>query len=274
MYKIVAIDLDGTLFDDVKNISQENRDVIKKCHELGIKIVIATGRPTKGVMPVLNDLGLTTKDDYVILYNGAKIINVGTNEVISSTTIPGSIVKKLFNESQRLGVHFHAFRKNEELITPKHNPYTDIESRINHVEDHLFDFTKIDDNEEFIKAMMVDSFENINDIIPKVDEYYKTNYSVNRSSKIFLEFLNKKSDKGKALVILANYLNVSISETMAIGDAGNDLPMIKASGCGVVMQNAFDEIKAYADFITKSNLESGVAYAINKLIIEKMDRSN
>ena len=269
MIKLVAIDLDGTLFDDVKNISNDNRIAISSCHKLGIKVVIATGRPIKGVLPVLNDLNLTTNDDYVIIYNGAKILNVGTGEVISSSTINGKTVKDIYSESIRLGVNIHAFRKNEELITPKHNPYTDVESRINKVEDHIFDFNQINDNDEFIKCMMVDSKENIDRIMPLIDKRFYDNYSVNRSSKIFLEFLNKNSDKGKALIELSKYLNLDISETMAIGDAGNDLPMVKAAGIGVVMENAFDYMKEHADFITKSNLESGVAFAINKFILDK-----
>lgn len=269
MIKLVTIDLDGTLFDNVKKISLENKIAIKKCHDLGVKIVIATGRPSKGVRPTLEELGLTTENDYAIIYNGAKIINVGKNELISSTTIKGSTVKELYEESKRLNIDIHAFRKNEELITPKHNPYTNIEATINHVEDKLFDFNKINDNNEFIKCMFVGSEENITKIIPLVDKKFPENYSMNRSSKIFLEFLNKKSDKGKALIELARYLNIDLSETMAIGDAGNDLPMIQAAGTGVVMENAFDDIKAHAQFITKSNLESGVAHALNKFILEK-----
>ena len=268
MIKLVAIDLDGTLFDNVKNISIENKEAIKKCHDLGVKIVIATGRPYNGVMPVLKELGLTSINDYVIIYNGAKIYNVGKNELISSTTISGKSVKEIYQESLRLGVYIHAFRKNDELITTMHNPYTNVESTINHVEDHLFDFNQINDNDEFIKAMMVDSEENINRIMPLVDNYFKENFSVLRSSKIFLEFLNKNSDKGKGLVELSKYLNIDIKDTMAIGDAGNDLPMIKSAGIGVVMENAFPEIKAHATFITKSNLDSGVAYALKKYILE------
>ena len=269
MIKMITIDLDGTLFDNEKNISKLNKEAIKKCHDLGIKIVIATGRPKNGVMPVLEELGLTTDNDYVIIYNGAKIMNVGKDELISSTVIYGKDVKDLYKESLKLNVNIHAFRQNEELITPKHNPYTDVEARINHIPDILFDFNNINDSDVFIKAMMVDSYENINRIMPLVDKYFYDNFSVNRSSKIFLEFLNQKSDKGKALIELANYLNIDIKDTMAIGDAGNDLSMIKASGVGVLMENAFPEIKEYADFITKSNLDSGVAYAIEKLIFEQ-----
>lgn len=262
MIKLIAIDLDGTLFDSKKNISKENKEAIKLAKEKGIKIVIATGRPVNGVLPILEELGLNDNADYVIIYNGAKVYNVGTKEIIFSSTINGKTVKALYNESLRLGVNFHAFRKNEELITPKHNPYTDVESKINNIPDNLYDFNKINDNDEFLKAMMVDSDENITKTIENINPVFSTEYSMVRSSKIFLEFLNKSTHKGHALKALANYLNISLEETMAIGDAGNDLPMIINAGIGVAMENAFPEVKAHADKITLDNEHSGVAYAI------------
>ena len=269
MIKIVTIDLDGTLFDNVKNISKENIDAIKKCHELGVKIVIATGRPISGVLPVLNRLDLTTDKDYVIIYNGSKILNVGTKELIFSSTINGKTVKELYNESLRLGVNFHTFRKNEELITPKHNPYTDVEKTINRIEDILTDINTIDDKDEFLKAMLVDNEDNLNRCEKEINPIFYNDYSMVRSAKIFLEFLNKDCDKGKALEALAHYLNIDMKDTMAIGDAGNDISMIKRAGIGVAMKNSFKEVIDIADFVTLSNEESGVAYALNKFIIEK-----
>ena len=268
MIKIVTIDLDGTLFDKDKVISYQNKLAIAKCHDLGVKIVIATGRPISGVMPVLEELGLTTSSDYAIIYNGSKIINVGTNEIISASVIKGDVVKELYAESKRLGLDIHAFRKNEELITPKHNPYTDVESKINHIEDQIYDFNKINDTDEFIKCMIVDSEENINMAMKEVNEKYSREYTMVRSSKIFLEFLHRGIEKGSALKSLASYLNVKMDETMAIGDAGNDMTMIQAAGIGVAMNNAFPEVKEIADYITENdNNNSGVAEALNKFVI-------
>ncbi len=269
MIKIVTIDLDGTLFDNVKNISKQNIEAIHKCHELGVKIVIATGRPISGVRPVLERLDLTTDKDYIIIYNGSKILNVGTGELIFSSTLSGKDVRDLYQESIRLGVNFHAFRKNEELITPKHNPYTDVEKTINRIEDIITDINSISDDEEFLKAMLVDSTENLDRCERDINKIYPTKFSMVRSAKIFLEFLNKDADKGKALEALAKYLNVDMSDTMAIGDAGNDISMIKRAGVGVAMKNAFKEVLDICDFVTLSNEESGVAYALNKFIIEK-----
>ena len=269
MIKLVTIDLDGTLFDNLKNVSEENKIAISKCKSLGVKIVIATGRPISGVKPLLDLLGLNTKDDYVILYNGAKIINCNTYEEIYSSNISGKDVKKLYMESKKLNVFFHAFRSNGELITPLSNQYTDVEANINHIKDNYHDIVSLKDDELFLKAMMVGSDFDVSRIINEIDNKYKDKYSMLRSSKIFLEFLDKHTSKGEALKSLAKYLNIDLKDTMAIGDAGNDIPMIKAAGVGVAMENSFPEVKKIADFITLSNLESGVAYALNKFIIEK-----
>lgn len=266
MIKLCTIDLDGTLFDKAKNISDENKLAIKRANELGCKIVIASGRPIHGIVNVLSDLNLFGKDDYVICYNGAKVFNTLTGDYVFTSTISGKEVKELYREARRLGVYFHAFRENEELITFAHNPYTDIESRINHIDAHLFDFEQLNDDDKFLKCMMVDSEENINRIMKEINPKYYDEYSVVRSSKIFFEFLNKSTNKGSALKSLALHLNIDIKDTMAIGDAGNDLDMIKIAGVGVAMANAFDEVKKVANFITTSNEESGVAHAINTFV--------
>lgn len=271
MIKIITIDLDGTLFDYNKKISEENKKALMKAKELGVKIVITTGRPLSGVMPTLKELNLTSDNDYVIIYNGAKVFNVGTGETIFNSSITGKTVKELYYESKRLCVHYHAFRINEELITVDHNPYTDVEATINHTKDYIYDFEKIEDDELFIKAMHVDSKDNVTRVMRDVNPKFYTEFSMVRSSEIFLEFLNKNTDKGKALIALANHLNIPLKNTMAIGDAGNDLPMIVTAGVGVAMENAYPEVKGKADFITLDNEHSGVAYAINKFILNQKD---
>lgn len=267
MIKLITIDLDGTLFDKEKNISKENIEAIKKARKKGAHVVIATGRPTNGIKGVLKTLDLIDQDEYLICYNGAKIINIKTNEVIFSTHVTGADTKKLYQESLRHNVHIHAFRDNEELITTVQNPYTDVEVRINKIEAHEFDFNQIKDDDNFIKVMLVDELEKLNSVEKEIDPYFPNNYSMVRSAKIFLEFLNKSSDKGHALVELARHLGISMEETMAIGDAGNDLHMIEVAKIGVAMSNSFNDVLEAADYVTLSNEESGVAHAINKFVL-------
>lgn len=266
MIKLCTIDLDGTLFDSKKRISKENKEAIQQAKRNGCRIVIATGRPYAGVRPVLEELDLISEDDYVICYNGAKVFNTKTLDIIFASTITAIDVKKLYLESKRLGTYFHAFKKNEELFTDQHNPYTDVEVRINKIEDHIIDFMQFEDSIEFLKCMMVGKDEDITEAMDHLQPIYKTTYSVVRSSPIFLEFLNRSTNKGSALEALASYLGISKSETMAIGDAGNDLAMIQCAAIGVAMENSFPEIKKVANFITTSNENSGVAKALNRFV--------
>lgn len=267
MIKICTIDLDGTLFDGKKNISEANQLAIAEAQKKDCKIVIASGRPIHGIVPVLSTLNLFKHDDYVICYNGAKVFNTLSGESVYDSTISGKTIKALYRESKRLNVFIHAFRKNEELITPQHNPYTEIETSINHIEAKIVDFETIADEEAFLKCMMVDSEENINRIMTELDPIFEKELSVVRSSKVFLEFLNKTTNKGTALKELASFLNIPLNETMAIGDAGNDLEMIHVAGVGVAMENAFPEVKKAANYITTSNEQDGVANAIQKFIL-------
>lgn len=267
MIKLVTIDLDGTLFDNQKRISEANKNAIKKAKELGVRVVIATGRPFNGVLPVLKELDLLDETDYCIIYNGAKVFNVKTKELIFSSSITGSDVKALYNEALRLNTYLQAFSIDETLITKEHNPYTDVEASINHIKDELYDFTTIKDEDLFIKFMMVNNEEELNRVIKEVSPEFKKNYSMVRSSPIFLEFLNKNTNKGNALIALANHLNIPLEDTMAIGDQDNDVSMIKASGFGVCMANGAAEARCAADFITLDNESSGVAYAFEKFIL-------
>jgi len=267
MIKLVTIDLDGTLFDNQKKISEKNKIAIKKAKELGCNVVIATGRPLNGVLPVLKELDLLDDTDYCIIYNGAKIFNVKTKELVFSSSITGSDVKDLYYEALRLNTYLQAFCIDETLITKEHNPYTDVEASLNHIKDELYDFDTICDDDLFLKFMMVNDEETLNRVIKEINPIFKEKYSMVRSSPIFLEFLNKNTNKGNALVALANYLNIPIEDTMAIGDQDNDISMIKAAGFGVCMANGVDEVKCAADFITLDNESSGVAYAFEKFIL-------
>lgn len=270
MIKLVLSDLDGTLFDNLKNISNLNKEAINKLTNLGIHFVLATGRPIEGVRPINKELNLDSS--LTICYNGSLIIDNKTEKVLYKSTISGKVVKELYKESLRLNTYFHFFNEEGKLFTTKENEYTEVEERINHIKAKVIDIKDIKDNDKFLKAMLVGSDEVITNAYNEVKMLDGINKV--RSSKIFLEFLNINSSKGDALNFIKNYYNLKESETLAIGDANNDISMLKNAYIGVAMKNSFDEVFKYASFITKSNLESGVAYAINELILNKIEGKN
>ena len=266
MIKLITIDLDGTLLDKDKNISEKNLEAIRKCTEKGIYVVIATGRPYLGTKSLIKKLGLV--NSFIILYNGGKVIDIKNNETIFTDTINGSDIKDIYQLSLKHNLYYHAFKANEELITPKFNPYTALEVRINHISFKNQLIKDVDDDEKFLKGMIVGDEKDLDVLETKIPSSFKDKYSIVRSAKVFVEFLNKSVDKGNALNFLKKYLNLKDDETMAIGDAGNDLGMIKCAHIGVAMKNSMKKVLDDANYITENdNNNSGVAEAINKFAL-------
>lgn len=269
MYKLIAIDMDGTLLRVDKTISTITQKAIQKARAKGVKVVLASGRPIEGLVRYLDELDISSHDDYVMSFNGSIVQNVKTKEVISKKILKGSDLAYLYELSKSLGANIHAF-SNEGCITPKMNKYSDLEGEINGIPVLKIDYATISSEEDIIKVMMVDEPEILAEVIAKMPAEVYEKYTVVQSAPYFLEFLNKESSKGTAVRELALSLGIAREEVMCIGDAGNDLDMIQFAGLGVAMGNAFDEVKEAADYITKNNEEDGVAHVIEKFILSRL----
>lgn len=265
MYKLIAIDMDGTLLKRDDTISERNKLALKKVREKGIKVVIASGRPIHGLEHYLEELELTTEDEYVMSYNGSVVQNIKTKEVIAQNMLKGKDLHDLYYLSKVLEINMHAFSKRG-CITPKISPYTQLESKLNGIEIHEIAYETISLKEDIIKIMYVGSKEEIDRVIKELPDYLYEKYNVVRSMPYFLEFLSKTSGKQIGLKLLAKRFGLVPQEIMCIGDAGNDIGMLKYAGLGVAMGNAFEEVKEVADYVTKTNEEDGVAYAIEKFV--------
>ena len=268
MIKLIALDMDGTLLNKQRVISDRNVQAIQKAQRLGIKVVLASGRPREGLQAYLEQLQLIGNDDFVISYNGAMVQRVASREVIYQTTLTGVDVKKVYALAQSLTINIHAFSVKRGLITQKMNPFTDIESQINGVPVTQVDFDLIDDNEIFIKVMLVADEQTLNWVITKIPTALKQQYTVVRSASIFLEVLHPACNKGIAVEKLCQLLDISPAQVMCMGDAENDHAMIAYAGMGVAMENADDQTKALADYVTACNTHDGVALAIEKMALE------
>ncbi len=266
MYKLIAIDMDGTLLREDKTVSKGTVNAINMARKKGIKIVLATGRPIEGVNAYLKELDLISREDYVLTFNGALVQNTFTEEIVARNTIKGKDYKRLYDISKKVGVNIHAF-SNLGCITPKMSKYTEVEGTINKIPVRVLPVELVEDQEDIMKVMMIDEPEVLDKAIEKLPKEIYEDYTVLRSTPYFLEFLSKKSNKGEGVKALADFLNIKQEEVICIGDAGNDLHMIKYAGLGVAMGNAFEEVKEIADYITKNNEDDGVAHVINKFAL-------
>jgi len=267
MYKLIALDMDGTLLREDGSISERTKSAIQQARKKGVKVVLASGRPLEGLERYLTELELTSKDDFALSFNGALIKNVGTRETICSQTITGKDVQDVYAVSQKLGVNTHAFSAELGLMTPKISRYTEHERDLNGINLTLMDYNDLSEDHPFVKIMMVDEPEILSPGVEQLPVEYYERFTVVRSAPFFLEILNKESNKGNGVAMLADYLGIKQEEVICVGDAGNDVHMLKYAGLGVAMGNAFDEIKELADYVTHSNEDDGVAHVIEKFIL-------
>lgn len=271
--KLLFLDLDGTVLNDEKQIPSENRKAIEMAIAAGHKVFICTGRPLSSVVKLLPEFGLDKPGCYAITYNGGLIYDVGKKEAVYQKTIPLDMVDHVFKQADLYGgIHVQTYTKDaficehdtaESLFYQKktgcdRRVVQDVFAELKGEEPckvltiaHGFDRKHL---EGFREAMMPW-------VQGKLDVYF--------SCKEYLEFMPLGVDKGHAVRWMAEYFDVSMEDTIAVGDEENDLPMIKAAGVGAVMKNASDKMKEYGDYITeRDNNEGGVAEVIQKYMLE------
>ncbi len=268
VYKIIAIDMDGTLLNDHHEVTEEVRNALHKAKEQGVKIVLCSGRPIGGMRRYLKDLKLDEEEDYVIAYNGALVQNTHTNEIVSELSLGYEDLKLVHELSVELSTSMHFFDA-DNLYTPNHNisKYTVYESYINQIPLHYRQVKEIPANILLPKIMFIDEPDRLSKVIAQIPASLKEQYMMVQSTPFFLEILHPKVSKGNAVKQLAEKLGIRQQEVMCIGDNGNDLSMIEYAGCGVAMGNAIPEVKKSANFQTLSNNENGVAHAIQELVL-------
>ena len=266
--KLVAVDIDGTLLTNDRKVTPEVFEAVQDAKKQGVKVIIATGRPIPGVQTLLDELNLKESGDYVITFNGGLVQDTATGENIITETMTYDDYLDIEFLSRKLDVHMHAITK-EGIFTANRNigKYTVHESTL--VNMPIFYRTPEEmGDKEIIKMMFIDEPEILDVAIAKLPQEFYDRFTIVKSTPFYLEILKKTANKGIAVTHLAEKLSLTKEETMAIGDEENDRAMLEVVGSPVVMENGNPEIKKIAKYITKSNDESGVAYAIRKWVLD------
>ena len=270
MYRIIACDLDETLLNSRHQISLRDIESIKKATALGVKFVMATGRPFNSVSEDLKRLDLFDREDeYVMSFNGGVLTENRNDRVIYCRQMPYEKVAELY----RWGVEFDTCIHVYTLDTVYVYNYNDIERRyiegrmnIKEIFDRNIEFLKDD---TFIKILFMEADNE------KLHEYHRQmadvlgDVEVSYSSNRYLEFNNLGVDKGEGLKHLAQLLNVDIADTIAVGDNVNDLPMIKAAGLGIGVRNVNPVMKDECDVILDAtNNDDPLTEVIERFILK------
>lgn len=272
MYRLVAIDLDGTLLDTNKEISEKNKTAIHMATEKGVKIVICSGRVYSGARIYAKQLGIM---DPIIACNGAIIRENTDGKVIYSDFMNTEDCLRILDIFHENNIYFHVYA-GETMLTERldYNSLkyyeknkalpekdrveidivTDMERKLRELDGKVLKFVAVSDDSELLATVRKKL-----SVVETVD--------VTSSNYNNFEVVNKGVNKGKALERLAEVLKIPPQEMIAIGDNENDIPMFDFAGLGVAMGNAEGCAKEAADYITAANTEDGVAKVIEKFIL-------
>lgn len=262
MFKLVALDMDGTLLDKKHLLRDEVIDAIKKVQEKGIKVVLVSGRDFKALKPFLRELNI---QDLIIGMNGCKVYN-NKGEVVFSESLEPSIGKEIIRFCEKEH-KFNILFINGNTYVSKSNNYLGHEYYTGESIEvgQLSNFYK--DNMLLDKIIVVDQHQQLLKIKEALDEDFLEKINIEFTLPMFLEMFSNKVNKGLMLERVAKYYNINREEILAIGDWDNDIPMIDYAGLGIAMGNASENLKKRAGFITKTNEEDGAAYALQKFIL-------
>ena len=251
--KAIAFDMDGTLLNDAKEISPRTRESFEALKELGLYLILATGRSFEALEPYKMYLDLQYP---VICYNGARIVS-GNGKIIKDHLLEDRISKYIINFARKEKVHIQIYR-NGKLFFEKRTPEAEFYENHVNLKGDIVNFDKLD-SLGLTKIMYLGDHEYLVTLAGAIKENFGQDLSVMFSNPMFLEFMPGGVSKGNSLSELADYLGIGLENIMAFGDGENDISMIKTAGIGIAMSNANTEVKEFADLVTLSNNEDGVA---------------
>ncbi len=269
--KLIALDLDGTLLDSRKRLSEANRQALSRCVENGIWVVPCTGRAVDGIPPEIKNIPGVR---YAITTNGAVIYDLNEEAVIDSCMLPWELALEILYLLDSRHVMYDPYIERRGITEPRFF-------------ENLSDYGLSPELQKMVKMTR--------DIHPNIIEYVKQSHKPVEKINLFFSDMEERTrlraeleqrddilvtssmpnnleinapgaTKGEALHRLAAHLGIGAEQTMAVGDGENDFTMIRMAGVGVAMKNGSTELQAEADYITDTNDENGVASAITRLI--------
>ncbi len=265
--KLLALDLDGTIFGDDLIISDRTRHAIRSAQQAGVLVTIATGRMFKSARQVASELGIGAP---LICYQGALIRHCDTGETLYHKTVPLPLAHSIITETDRLGLHLNVYLDDNLYVahvTPEAEFYSKINRDLpmNEVGD-LHAWLDAQGGAEPTKLVIVTDPDKTDGVLALFTGLYGNRLQVTKSHPRFTEFTNAECSKGMALAFLASYCGVQREEVMAIGDGHNDLDMIAWAGHGVAMSNSPEPVLRAARTVCPPLSEDGAADTIERLV--------
>ena len=276
--KVIILDIDGTLLNSAKIIDDKTKAALKKAQKLGIKVILASGRPTSGLTELGEILEMDKYNGLFVSYNGSKVIDCNNGKTLFNAPLTIKDGKEVLEHMKKFDV-FPMIDKEEYMyvnnvfskpIHPLGKPLNVIEYEArggNYLlceKEDLAEFLDYEVN----KILVAGEPDYLQDNYLEMMEPFKNTLSCMFTGLFFFEFTAKGIDKAKALDTVLKPMGYTKEEMIAFGDGMNDMSMLEYVGTGVAMENAAQEVKDIAQYITTSNDDFGVAKALYKYIPE------
>lgn len=270
-YKLLVLDVDGTLLNDEREISKRTLAALLKVQQMGVRIVLASGRPTYGLMPLAKTLELGNYGGFILSYNGCQIIKAQNGEILFERRINPEMLPYLEKKARKNGFAIFTYHDDTLITDSPDNEYIKNEALLNNL--------KIIKEDEFstaidfapCKCMLVSDKEKA---LIGLEQHWEKRLAGTldafRSEPYFLEVVPCGVNKANTLGALLEHLGVTREEVIAVGDGVCDVTMLQLAGMGVAMGHSQDSVKVCADYVTASNEEDGVALAVEKLILAEV----
>lgn len=272
-YKLIALDIDGTLVRHNGELTTVVRDALVKAQkEYGMRVVLASGRPFPALCALAEALELERYSGYLMPYNGGQIYSArNLSSPIHAEALDDALLPKLYRLCNEAGVNILSYNESELLTEDPSCPYVQKEVGITGMPIRRLEHFVDEVPSARPKCLAVGPPERIETLEKMVKAELAGQLDAFRSNPNFLELVPLGVNKGKGLGTLIERLNLLREEVIAVGDNYNDVEMIQMAGLGVAMANAPEPIKTCADYVTKSNEEDGVAHLLCKHVFSAME---
>ncbi|MBI3931036.1 MAG: HAD family phosphatase [Chloroflexi bacterium] len=268
-YKLLVIDIDGTLLDRNGAISAEDKKALTRARDSGIQVSLSTGRVVQASSAILNQLSL---DGYHIFSDGALVSNPDNSEEVYVEPIRKELVRQIVDFAHRVEVNLDLYSATR-FFAERETWATDIRRQFFGLQPIIVNFSQIWPEERIIKGTLVVRSAEEKAKVERFRRYFKGSLHLSLTKTPaypevnFINVVALEVSKGRALEALATHLGIALPEVVAIGDGANDVSLLSKAGLAIAMGNATDELKAVADYVTLDVDHSGVAAAIEKFLL-------
>ncbi|WP_422938459.1 Cof-type HAD-IIB family hydrolase [Vagococcus fluvialis] len=267
--KAIVLDIDGTLLTSEKKLSKLTKASLLKAQKQGVKVILASGRPTTGMLDLAEELELAKYDGYLVSYNGSKVIDVKTGEELFNQAMTVEEGKAVLEHMKQFYVTVMIDKDDYMYTNDVFSCTLDYKGQpLNIVEYESrggkYKLCEKDDLAGFLdypinKILTAGKPEYLKEVYQEMKAPFNNQLNCVFTADFYFEFTAQHIDKAKALDTVLSPLGIERKDVIAFGDGHNDITMLAYAGMGVAMENAVSELKRVADFETNSNDEEGIA---------------